>query len=112
MGRAFEICYKFGSSEKSVGELRLGKFAKCVIKRKFQDPKGAETVRFSHRGFGFVVEALDDAARVDFSRPEIVQEQLAVLRRVRANFFIGSMRERITWRHHSSRNLPAQNGEV
>ena len=68
----------FGSSEKSVGELRLGKFAKCVIKRKFQDPKGAETVRFSHRDFGFVVEALDDAARVDFSRPEIVQEQLAV----------------------------------
>ena len=53
----------FGSSEKSVGELRLGKFAKCVIKRKFQDPKGAETVRFSHRDFGFVVEALDDAAR-------------------------------------------------
>ena len=27
-----------------------------------------------------------------------------------ATFFIGSMRERITWRHHWSRNLAAQRG--
>jgi hypothetical protein len=30
----------------------------------------------------------------------------------RAIFFIGSMRERITCRHHSSRNFPAHVGEL
>jgi hypothetical protein len=32
-------------------------------------------------------------------------------RSVLAIFFIGSMRERMDWRHHSSRNLPAQLGD-
>src|SRR5215468_9159846 len=34
------------------------------------------------------------------------------LRRERAIFFMGSMRDRIVWRHHSSRNLPSQAGEL
>ena len=34
------------------------------------------------------------------------------MRRERAIFFMGSIRERMVWRHHSSRNLPAQAGEL
>jgi hypothetical protein len=34
------------------------------------------------------------------------------LRSERAIFFMGSIRDRIVWRHHSSRNLPAQAGEL
>src|ERR1700730_14485482 len=34
------------------------------------------------------------------------------LRSERAIFFMGSMRDRMVWRHHSSRNLPAQAGEL
>ena len=32
-------------------------------------------------------------------------------RSIRATFFIGSMRERMTWTHHSSRKAPAQSSE-
>src|ERR1041385_298726 len=34
------------------------------------------------------------------------------LRSERAIFFMGSIRERMVCRHHSSRNLPAQEGEL
>jgi hypothetical protein len=59
---------------------------------------GSEAVGFSHSEFGLVVEALNDAAGELLFGMEVVQDER-------------SMRERMTLRHHSSRNLPAQVGD-
>ena len=83
-----------------------------MIEGEFENAEGAEAVGFSHGDFGFVVQALDDAAGKLLLRAEIVEDELAMVRSVRAIFFIGSMRVRMTWRHHKSRNFPAQAGEL
>jgi hypothetical protein len=79
-----------GSSEESVGGVGLRQIAEGVIKGNFSDAEGAESVSFSHGELGLVVWP----------------------RRVLAIFFIGSMRERMTWSHQSSRNFAAQAGEL
>ena len=82
-----------------------------MIESEFEDAIRTEAVGFSHGDFGLVVRALDDVARDQLSCPEIVEDELAVLAQ-RATFFMGSMRDRMVWRHHSSRNFPAQAGEL
>jgi hypothetical protein len=72
-----------------VGGFGLGNLAKGVIESEFQDAVGAKPVRFSHGDFGFVVQALDDAAGNELLRSEIVENagdarQLAVF--VRESF--------------------------
>ena len=69
------IAYKFASSEKSVGDIRLRQLAKCVIQRDFRDVEGAEAVGFSHGQFGLVVETLDHAAGELLPGAEVVQDQ-------------------------------------
>ena len=83
-----------------------------MIEGEFEDAVGAKAVGFSHGDFGLVVQTLDDAAGEQLLGPEIVKDEFAMLRRERAIFFMGSMRDRMVWRHHSSRNLPAQAGEL
>jgi hypothetical protein len=46
-----------------------------------------------------------------FLGAEIVQDEFAIAYE-RAIFFMGSMRDRMVWRHHSSRNFPAQAGQL
>ena len=79
-----------------------------MIERQFGDAEGSETVGFSHSDFCFVVQTLDYAAGELFPGAKIVEDQFAVGPKVLATFFMGSIRERITWRHHWSRNLAAQ----
>jgi hypothetical protein len=99
-------------SKESVGDIGFRQFAKCMIQGDFCDMEGAEVVGFSHRQFGLVVEALNDAAGELLFGTEVVQDQRARCERSElAIFFIGSVRDRMTWRHHSSRNLPAQLGD-
>ena len=50
-----------------------------MIEGKFEDTEGAEAVGFSHGDFGFVVQALNDAAGKELLSAEIVEDQLAVL---------------------------------
>jgi len=69
----------FASSAKSVGEFRLRKSAKYMIKRQFCDPERSKTVGFSHGHFDLVVQTLDNAAGELLLGVEIVQDQLAVV---------------------------------
>jgi hypothetical protein len=46
-----------------------------VIEGEFESAEGAEAVGFSHRDFGFVVEALNDAAGKEFLSAEVVEDQ-------------------------------------
>jgi hypothetical protein len=50
-----------------------------VIECEFEDPKSAEAIGFSHGEFGFVVQALNDAAGKELLSTEIVEDQFAVL---------------------------------
>jgi hypothetical protein len=50
-----------------------------VIEGQFESAEGAESVGFSHRDFGFVVQTLDDAAGEQFLSPEIVEDQFTML---------------------------------
>ena len=95
-----------------MGAFWFGQFAKRVIKRQFEAAEGAEAVRFSHGDFGFIVQSLDDAAGKQLLSAEAIEDQLPMLPQERAIFFIGSMRERMACRHHSSRNIPAQPTEL
>ena len=70
--------YYYASSEEFVGEFWLRKLAEHVIQREFGDAEGPIAVGFSHSDFGFVVQALDDAAGKLLFGPEVVDEQLAV----------------------------------
>jgi hypothetical protein len=56
-----------------------------VIERKFQDAEGAKTVRSSHSYFGFVVWPLDHAAGKLLPGLEIVEQQRAMVRNMRAD---------------------------
>ena len=49
-----------------------------MIQGDFGDVEGAESIGFSHGEFGFVVEALDDAAGELFSGSEIIEDEFAV----------------------------------
>src|SRR6202140_4113061 len=49
-----------------------------MIEGEFEDAEGAEPVGFSHSDFGFVVQALDNAAGKQLLSPEIVEDQIAV----------------------------------
>ena len=83
-----------------------------MIERKFEAAEGAEAVEFSHGDFGFIVQTLDNSAVEQLLTTEIVEDQFAVLAQRAGIFCVGSMRERITRRHHSSRNLPAHVWEL
>jgi hypothetical protein len=50
-----------------------------MIESKFENPEGSKAVGFSHGDFGFVVEALHDAAGKQLLSPEIVEDEFAVL---------------------------------
>ncbi len=50
------LVHFFGSSAESVGELGLGQGSKRMILSDFHRSVGPESVGFSHRQFGFVVE--------------------------------------------------------
>src|SRR5450631_3988615 len=67
-----------GSSEESVGELRLWKLAKDVIQGEFGHAEGPVAVGFSHSDFDFVVQSLDDAAGELLLGTEVVQQQFSV----------------------------------
>ena len=60
-----------------------------MIEGKFEDTEGAEAVGFSHGDFGFVVQALNDAAGKELLSAEIVEDQLAVLTQRPSDFFHG-----------------------
>ena len=49
-----------------------------MIKRDFRRSEGSEAVGFSHGYFGFVVQALDDAAGELLARTEVVEDQFPV----------------------------------
>src|SRR6202049_5260582 len=67
-----------GSSVESVGGVRFWQLSEGVVEGDFGDAEGAESVGFSHSEFGFVVEALDDAAGELFSGAEIIEDEVAV----------------------------------
>ena len=50
-----------------------------MIERKFEDAVGAKSIGFSHGDFGFVVQALDDAAREQLLGAEIVEDEFAMV---------------------------------
>ena len=50
-----------------------------MIEGEFKPAKGAEAVGFSHSDFGFVVQALDDAAGKELLGVEIIEDQFAML---------------------------------
>ena len=66
------------SSKESVGDIRFGQFAKCMIQGDFGDVEGAEPIGFSHGEFGFVVQPLDHTAGELLFGAEVVQDQRAV----------------------------------
>ena len=66
------------SSEESVGVFWLWKLAEYVTQRELGDPEHPIAVRFSRCHFGFVVQALDDAAGELLLDPEIVEHELPV----------------------------------
>jgi hypothetical protein len=50
-----------------------------VIDGEFQDAVGAKAIGVSHGDVGFVIQALHDITRKQLLRPEIVEDELAVL---------------------------------
>jgi hypothetical protein len=50
-----------------------------VIEREFERAEGSKSVGSSHSDFGFVVEALDDAAGKQLLSPEVIEDELAML---------------------------------
>ena len=69
---------KRASSKESVGDIRFGQFAKCMIQGDFGDVEGAEPIGFSHGEFGFVVQPCDHTAGELLFGAEVVQDQRAV----------------------------------
>jgi len=57
-----------------IGQLIIGE--DCA---NYNAAEGAKAIGLSHGDFGFVVQALDDAAGKQFLRAEIVQDQFAVI---------------------------------
>jgi len=48
-----------------------------VIESKFEDSVRSEAVGFSHGDFGFVIQALNDAAGEELLDAEIIENQLS-----------------------------------
>ena len=67
------------SSVESVGQLRLGKFAKYMISGDFGNVEGAKSVRFSHGHFDSVVQALYGSAGELLFGAEIVEDQFSMI---------------------------------
>ena len=61
-----------------MGELRFGKFSKCVKESDFTSEVGSEAIASLHCQFELVVESLDNAVGERFLGFEIVQEQMAM----------------------------------
>ena len=84
-----------------------------MIEGQFKDTISAKAVGFSHSDFGLVIQALHDAAGNQLLSAEVVEDQFAMLPQ-RA----GDLLERLDAGSHglaallSSRNLPAQAGEL
>lgn len=70
----------------------------------FFRPKGAASVRFFDSDLGLVVQSLHDPAEETCAGTEILRHQFAV----RARFFIGSIRKRMTWAKNCSTLSTAQ----
>src|SRR5450759_679963 len=60
-----------------------------MIQGEFEDTEGAEAVGFSHRDFGFVVQALDNAAGKELLSTEIVEDEFAMLTQRSGNLLHG-----------------------
>ena len=60
-----------------------------MIESEFEAAEGAEAIGFSDGDFGFVVQALDDAAGKQLLSPEIVQDEFAVLAQGAGDFLHG-----------------------
>ncbi len=50
-----------------------------MIECEFEDAEGAESIGFSHGDFGFVVQALDNAAGKQLLGTEVVEDEFTVL---------------------------------
>src|SRR5258708_8022784 len=50
-----------------------------MIESQFEDSEGAESVRFSHSYFGFVVQPLDDTAGEQLVGSKVIEDEFAVL---------------------------------
>ena len=49
-----------------------------MIEGEFEDAEGAESVGFSHSDFGFVVQALDNAAGKQLLGAEVIEDKLTM----------------------------------
>jgi len=67
---------KFASPKESVGAFWHWKLAQHVMQREFGDPERPLAVRFSQCDYGFVVQALDNAAGELLLGPQVVDQQL------------------------------------
>ena len=82
-----------------------------MVESDFSGAKGAETEGPSCDHFEAVVEALDGTGGDQVGGAKPVEDQGAVRPKVRAIFFMGSIRERRARVHQRSRNRAAQKGE-
>ena len=62
-----------------MGEFWLGQFAKYMIKREFYGFEGSIAVSFSHSDFGFVVQALDDAAGECLLGAKVIEQEFPMI---------------------------------
>src|SRR5258708_23605263 len=60
-----------------------------MIEGKFEDTEGAEAVGFSHGDFGFVVQALDNAAGKKLLSTEIIEDEFTMLTQRPGNLLHG-----------------------
>jgi hypothetical protein len=49
-----------------------------VIESQFESTEGAEPIGFSHSDFGFVVQALDNAAGKQLLGTEVIEDELTM----------------------------------
>src|SRR6266849_6121889 len=60
-----------------------------MIESQFEDFEGAESVRFSHSYFGFVVEPLDHTAGEQLVGSKVIEDEFAVLAQRPCDFLHG-----------------------
>src|SRR5260370_39225591 len=57
-----------------------------MIESQFEDSEGAESIRFSHSYFGFVVQPLDDTAGEQLVGSKVIEDEFAVLAQSAGDF--------------------------
>jgi hypothetical protein len=70
---------KYDLSEKIAGLPEARAASQVNDRGQVEDTEGSESVGFSHGDFGFVVEALDNAAGKQLLGAEVVEDELTVL---------------------------------